>query len=260
MQTALNTTAAGGVSQLAPSRPQPVPWSSRAGPLDSAGPTAVQPGFVPGRSGGSGGPPPPDGRFFNNPLNIRAIITGSSDGYRSPEPPSRLDTLSPLHYLHRDRLIPGGGPSGSNLMGMEGFRPSFSASHPTATQPPNNPGPGMEYGNGSSVLPVELIAYNDLMMDIGTAQYLGAEIQEPVANSSTPTNDGGGINSSGSGTNGYQLQGVSHHVPHEPPQTMSSFGFSQPGQPSCGVSHISTQQASTNSWVRRPVGGITDYG
>jgi len=261
IQSTLNTTTVDEVTQLAPSKPQPL------GPLESAGPTAVQPNFVPGKPGGP--PPPPDGRFFNNPLNLRAIITGSSDGYRSPGPPSRLDTLSPLRYLHGDRLIPGGGPPG--LKPMEGLRSPFSAPHPLPTQPSDGPGLGMEYGNGrqsapssSSVLPAELIAYNDLMMDIGTAQCLGVETQEPAlpapfANPSMPTNDGWDIDSSGSGTNGYQWQEVSHNVLHDPPQTMSPFGHLQQGQPSCGVGYMSAQQVHTNSLGQWPAGGITDY-
>lgn len=44
--------------------------------------------------------PPTTGRGGPQP-NLRAVVTGTGDEYRSPESPSGLDTLSPLHYLHR---------------------------------------------------------------------------------------------------------------------------------------------------------------
>jgi len=273
-RSGLNTTAADEVTQLAPSKPEPVPGPSTAmGPLGSGRPSAVQPDLIPGRSGGFGGPPPPDGRFFNSPMNLRTIMTGAGDGYRSPEPPSRLDTVSPLYYVHNERPMLGGGPtiSGFNPSEMVAGRlgPSFSVSRSVATQPPNGPGLSVEHGCGvplppspsSSVLPAELMVYNDLMMDIGTAQHLGRETRElgppPFVHPSTPTNDGRGINDPGRGANGYQWQGVSHHAVHEPPQAMSSFGYHQPGQPYYEVGHTSAQH--TNSGGQWPTGGITDY-
>jgi hypothetical protein len=69
----------------------------------------------------------------------------------------------------------------------------------------------------------------------------------------TPTDGGGGTNGAGSGTNGYQWQGVPHHVLHEPRQTISPFGYPQPGQPSYGVvAHIPAQQVDTDFEGQRP--------
>lgn len=270
IQKNLNTTGVDEVARLAPSEPEPIPGPSTAmGPSNSAGSAAAQPALVSGKPGGPGGPPPSDGRFFNDPLNLRTIMTGTSDGYRSPEPPSRLDTLSPLRHLHNNRTMPGGGPTGLNPSGVatERLRPSFSVPQPVGTQPPKDPGPSMEHGYGppppsssSSVLPVELMVYNDLMMDIGTAQYLGAEKREPVLYSPRPANDGGGINGFGFNANRYQRQEVSsYHVVYEPPQTVSSFGYPQPGQPSCGVGLMPAQQMHSNFGGQRPPGGMTDY-
>ena len=263
-----NATAVDEVTRLASPKPEPAPGQSNDGEsLESGRLAAAQPGPTPGKSGGLGGPPPPDGRFFNNPLNLRTIMTGTGDGYRSPEPVSRLGTLSPLHHLHKDRPILGGGSLG---MATERPRPSFSAPQAIATQPPNGPGFGAEYGHGlppplstSSVLPPELTAYNDLMMDIGTAQYLGTEVREPgpppFVYPPVPTNDGGSASDSGLSINGYQRQGVSYHVVHGSPQTMPSFGYHQQGQPYRGVDHISAQQMDTNCGAQWPTGGITDY-
>lgn len=251
----------------------PVQTSKAMKSLDSAGQTAVQPSLIPGKPGGSpGGPPPPDERFFNDPRNLRTIITGTGDGYRSPELPSRLDTHSPLHHLPMDRPMLDGGPTGlspSEIL-TERLRTPFSVPQPVATNPPDDSGLGMEYGYGqppplsnSSVFPAELMVYNDLVMDIGTAQYLGLEMIDqttpPLVNLSMMTGDGGGISGTGSSANGYQWQGVPHHVPHEPPQTKSSFGYPQPGQPSYGVGYISAQQTGTDFEGQWPPGGITDF-
>lgn len=262
-RSSLNTTAVDKVTQLAPSKLEPVPGlNTTVEPLESGGPSTVQPDLIPGKSAGSGGPPPPDGRFFNSPLNLRTIMTGAGDGYRSPDPPSRLGTLSPLYRMHNEHPALGGGPTVSGFnpseMATGMLKPSFSVPRSTTTQPPNGPGLNAEYGYGvpppplpnSSVLPAELMVYNDLMMDIGTAQYLGREMRElgpsPFVHPSVPTNDGRGVDGSSWGTNGYQRQGVSHHMAHEPPQAMSSFGYPQPGQPHYEVGHVSAQQMHTN--------------
>ena len=269
IQTSLNTAAVDEVTDFAPSKSKPVPVQSKAMELSDS---AVQPGLIP-RKLGAGGPPPPDGRLFNDPRNLRTIMTGTGDGYRSPEPPFRLGTLPLPHYLHKDRPMLGGGPSGlspsETLTGQ--LRPPFSVPQPTATQPSNSPGLGMEYGYGplptlssSSVLPAKLMVYNDLIMDIGTAQYLGSEMREqtlpPPVNPLMPADDGGRIRDTSSSANWYQWHGVSHHALHERPQVMSSFGYPQPGQPSCGVAHISTQQTHTNFEGQWPPGVITDFG
>lgn len=269
IQKNLSTTGVDEVVRLAAFKPEPIPGPGTVmGLSNSAGSTTAQPSLVPGKPGGPGGPPPTDGRFFNDPLNLRTIMTGTSDGYRSPEPPSRLDTLSPLRH-HNHRIIPGGGPTRLNPSGVatEQLRPSFSVPQSVGAQPSKDPGPGMEHGCGpppplssSSVLPVELMAYNDLVMDIGTAQYLGAEKREPVPCSPMPTNDGGGINGFGLNANGHRRQGVSsYHVVHEPPQTVSSFGYPQPGHPSCGVGLVPAQQMHSSFGGQRPPGGMTDY-
>jgi len=197
-------------------------------------------------------------------------MTGSGDGYRSPEPPSRLATISPPFYsLHRGRQ-PLGGPSNSGYnpsgVTMERPGPSFSAQQPATTQSPNNPGFGTGLGCGpppalsnSSVLPVELMAYNDLMMDICTAQYLGAELQAPgpppFVHPTMSTNNGGGVDGFGSNINAYQWQGASQNV-HELPQTMPPFGYPQPGQPQM---QATAQQTGTNFGGQWPTGSITDY-
>jgi len=112
----------------------------------------------------------------------------------------------------------------------------------------------------SSVLPAELMVYNDLVMDIGTAQYLDSEMRESappaLLSLSVPTDGGGGTNATGSSTNGYPWQGV----PHEPPRTISSFEYPRPGQTSYGADRTSAQQADTNFEGEWPPGGITDFG
>lgn len=226
--------------------------------LKSAVPAAVQP---PGTSGGQSGPPPQEGRFFNNPMNIRTLMTGSGDGYRSPEPSCRLDTLSPLHHTYTERTMSSPMISGFDLSGTgtaaERTGPStFSAHQPAVIQPPNNPGPGMEYGyeallSSSSVLPAELMVYNDLMMDLGTGQYLGNEAEGPGPLPFThPSVDGD------TGINGYQWQGMSQHIPQ---QEISTFGYPQPGQPHHGVNQASEQQAGTSFGGQWPTRGIVDY-
>ena len=274
--TSSKTTEADGVTQLAPPKPERIPGPGKvAGSLEPPGPTSVQQGSVPGKSGGLGGPPPSDGRFFSNPLNLRTITTGTGDGYRSPGPPSRLDTISPLHHTYRDRLMVGDGLTVPGLnqslseMATERFRPPH-APQQVATQPPNDPGLGTEHRYGqlpppsdSSVLPAELMAYNDLMVDIGTARYLGKEMREPgpspFAHPPMSTNSGRDASGSGLSTNGYQRQGFPHSAMHEPPQTVLPFGYPQQGQPYCGVGHPSAQQTHVNYGGQRPTGGIMDY-
>lgn len=274
IRTSLKATAVGGITQPAAHKPWPVPRPNKAaGPPESAGRTAAQPGIVPGKTRGLGGPPQPDERFFNNPLNLRTIMTGTGDGYRSPEPPSRLDTLSPLHHLHKGYPILGGNLTvpGQSSLGMTAERLGTSTvTQPIATQPPPNdpdPGIGHRYGppppsSNSLVLPVELMAYNDLMMDIGAAQYLGTEIQEsgppPFAHPPVPMNDGWGDNDSGSSTSGYRGPGPFCNVMHESPQTVPSFGYPQQGQQYCG-GHAPAQQTHANYGGRLPTGGIVDY-
>jgi len=197
-------------------------------------------------------------------------MTGSGDGYRSPEPPSRLATISPFYSLHRERESLGGpSNSGYNPSGvtMERPGPSFSAQQPATTQSPNSPGFGTGLGCGrlpalsnSSVLPVELMVYNDLMMDIGTAQYLGAELQPlgppPFVRPTMSTNGGGGVDPFGSNINAYQWQGASQNV-HGLPQTTPPFGYPQPGQPH-GM-QATAQQIGTSFGGQWPIGSITDY-
>jgi hypothetical protein len=222
--------------------------SNRASPSTSAVnedvSASVQPGFI---LGTSGGPPPPGGRFFNNPANIRTLMTGSGDGYRSPEPPSRIDILPPL----RERAMAGGDPRNS------GFHQSGMVTERTGQSFSDSPGPGMEHGCGSQpplssslVLPAELMVYNELMMDISTGQYLGAEMQElvtrPFIHPSVSANDDGGVN--GFGADGNPWQGMVH----EPWEGISSFGYPQPCQPD----HTSGPQTGGNFG---PTGGTIDY-
>ena len=243
----------------------PLPGRTAEPSVESAGPGDAQRGLIPENPGKPGGPPPPDGRFFNDPRSLRTILTGTEDGYRSPEPPSRLDTLSPLRHVHLERPMFSGGPTGMNQALMERLRPSPSVTQPVAAQPPGGPGPGIEHGCGppppssnSSVLPAELMFYNDLVMDIGIAQYLGSEVRErappPPINLSMSRGDDG----SGSYANGYQWQGVSHHASQEPPQA-TSFGCPQPGWPSCGTNDISAQQPHASFDGQWLSGGITDF-
>lgn len=230
----------------------------------TAVPATVQPGFTPGTPGGPVGPPPSQGMFFNNPAHIRTLVTGSGDGYRSPEPPSRLDSILPFHPTHREQGMAGGGPtySGFDLSGMATERtgPSFSAQQPA--QPANSPG----YGpwpplSSSSVLPAELMVYNDLMMALGTGQYLGTEMMDlgppPFIHPSMSSNDGGGV--SGFGTNRYQWQGTSQDMMQGPPQTISLFGYPQQGQSCHGGDYISGQQTGASFEGQWPTGGIVDY-
>jgi len=266
-RTYSNTTMDDEVTRLAPPKPESVPGLSGAvGPLESAGPVTVRPGLIPERSGGIGGPPPPDGRFFNNPLNLRTIMTGTGDGYRSPEPPSRRDTLSPRRHPGLD-----GGPPVSGLnpseIAAEQLRQSSSVPQPAVTQPPDL---GMDGGYGappvsssSLVLPVELMVYNDLMVDIGTAQYLGAEMREPgpppFAYPPMPVNGGRGVNGFGSNTNGYRWEDFPRHATHEPPQTVPSVWYPQQDQPYRGGDHTSAQHAHTGYEGQWPTSGIVDY-
>lgn len=264
----IDTVMASEEPRLAPSKADPGPGSVRTMEQPKATvPTTFQPGSAQGTHSGSGGPPPPGGKFFSNPANLRTLMTGSGDGYRSPEPPSRLATISPFYSLHRERAPLGGGPpnSGYNPSGavMERPGPSFTAQQPVTAQSPNSPGFGMGLGCGpplalsnSSVLPVELMVYNDLMMDIGTAQYLGAGLQGPPSfvHPTMSTNDGGGV---GSNINAYQWQGASQNV-YGLPQTMPPFGCPQPGQPQHGM-QATAQQMGTSFGGQWPTGSITDY-
>ena len=255
-----------------PIDPVPVP-SEGVELLEPAGPMAIRPGLIPGRSGGLGGPPPPDGRFFSNPLNLRAVLTGIGDGYMSPEYPSQLGNLSPLHPVYKDHRTMGGDAQtpGSNPPGVaaELLGPSLSVP-PAVTQIHNDPGLGTEYGcrpslpwSSSSVFSAELMAYDDLMRDIGTAQYLGTEMREPLpppfAHPSMSANGDMGINGSGSSTDGYRWQGAPHHGTHEPAQTSPLFGHLYPGQPRYGADRVSAQQAYGSREGQWPTGSITDY-
>jgi len=101
--------------------------------------------------------------------------------------------------------------------------------------------------------------YNDLMMDLGTGQYLGTELGDlgrvhpPFIHPSTPANDCGGVNNGVGGMNGYQP------LAQEPSQTVSSFDYPQSCQPHRGVGHTSGQSTSTGFEGQRPTGGIVDY-
>lgn len=262
----LHTAAAKEVSQPTPSQPVPMRVTE---PSTAAVPATVQPGLFPR---GPGGLPQPEGRFFNNPANIRTLVTGSGDGYRSPVPPSRAETLFPLYHMHRERVTPGVRPTnpGFDLSGMaaESTGPSFSAQWADVTQTTNSPGLGTDYGCGpwpplssSSVLPAELMAYNDLMMDIGIGQYLGTGVRDleppPFIHPSTTTNESGGVNDFG--MNGHQWQDTSQHMMRELPQTVSSLGYPQPSGPDHEGGHTSGQQAGASFGGQWPSGGITDY-
>ena len=172
-------------------------------------------------------------------------MTGSGDGYRSPEPQSRLDTLSPLHHPDKERLAFDRSPK------EIGTGPPFSAEPSLVTQSPKSPSP--------SVFPAELMVYNDLMMDISTAQYLGIEIGDPgpppSVHPSTPTNYGRGAD----GMNEYRWQGVRQDTAHELPQKTSLFDYSQPDQPQGGMGHTPAQQMGTEGWGPWPAGGVVDY-
>lgn len=254
-RTSLNTAAANEAT-----RPAPGP----IGMTEAATPANVQPGnFISGTSGGPSGPPP-EGRFFHNPVNLRTLMTGSGDGYRSPEPATRLDAIFPHHHTDRERAVHGGSSTNSGFhpsgMATERTGPSFSAQQPAVTQS-HSAGPGMGHGHGprplmsnSLVLPAELMVYNELMMDIGTGQYLGAEMGNLGL---PPFIGGGGIN--GLGTNGHQWQGISQNLVHEPPQAISSFGYPQPSQPHHGVDRTSGQQTGVTFGGQWHTGGTIDY-
>jgi len=258
-----NVTADDEITRLAPPKPKSVPGASGAiGPSESAGQAAVRPGFVPGKPRGLGAPPPPDGRFFNNPLNLRTIMTGAGDGYRSPEPQSRRDALSPPRHCP---TMNGLNPSGT---AAEQSQPPFSVPQPVVTQPPNDPvGRWMEHGYGlppppssSLVLPVELMAYNDLMVDIGTAQYLGAGMRPPFAHPPMPANGGRGANDFSSNVNGHQREDFPQRVAHEPPQVVPPFWHPQQDRPHRGVDYASAQQTHAGHEGQWPVSGTVDYG
>lgn len=264
-RTRLDTTADGGITRAAPTNPESVPRQNGAvEPLESAGPAVIRPGPVPGKPGD--GPPPPDGRFFSDPLNLRTIMTGTGDGYRSPEPPSRRNAFSPPR--HHQTL--GGSLPVSRLNPPEMAAPSFSVPQPVMTQPPNEPGLGTGQGYGSLpplssslVLPVELMVYNDLMVDIGTAQYLGVEMQgpgpSPFAHPPMPAHDGRGVDGFGSHANGYRWEDPSHRVTNEPPQVVPSFWYAQQDRPYHGVDHAPARQAYAGNEGQWPANGIVDY-
>jgi len=263
-RTPLNTTADGGITRVAPKKPEPVPQQNGAvEPLESSGPAANRPGLILGKLGG--GPSPPDGRFFTNPLDLRTITTGTGDGYRSPEPPPLWNTFSPP----RRHSALGGLPV-SGLNSWEMAVPPFSVSQPVVIQPPNDPGLGMERGCGPLppspslfVLPVELMVYNDLMVDIGTAPFLGAEMQEPgpppLTQSPMPARGGRGVTDFGLCTNGYGWEGFAQGVTSEPPQTVPSFWYPRQDQPYPREDPVSAQQTYTGNEGQWPTNGIVDY-
>jgi hypothetical protein len=259
-------------SRPAPSKREPGPGPGKImEPTKSPAPGIAQSSFIPGISTGT---PPPKGRFFNNPVNLRTLMTGSGDGYRSPEPPSRSDTFSPLH-IPREPQTFGGGPTNPrpHLPGAGTGQPGptfYTQPAPLATQSSSNPGLGMGYGYGSlppssrsSVLPPELVAYNDLMVDIGIAQYLGTGMRDvgspPSVHPSMPPGYGGGTDSFGSNVNGDRLEGFSQHTTDELLQTISPFEHSQLGQLHVVADHASAQRAGSGFEGQWPTGGTVDY-
>lgn len=250
----------GEITQTTPSEPGAIPGpENTTGSFEPSAPMDVGSSFIPGG--------PPDGRFFNNPVSIRTLMTGSGDGYRSPEPPSRLQSLYPLHHLRRESTRADGGPtnSGSRLPETATDWPGPSL---TATLPTRGLGFDPERGYGqlpplqnSSVLPAELMVYNDLMVDISTAQYLGTWMQDlgapPFAHPTMSANSGGGDFDLSS--NWYQLESVSQPVIHEPPSMMRSVGCPSPGSQCRGVNQSFAGQAGTGFGGQRSPGGIRDY-
>jgi hypothetical protein len=107
------------------------------------------------------------------------------------------------------------------------------------------------------------MAYNDLMVDIGTAQYLGTEMQDvgspPSVHPFMPPNYGGGTDSFGSNVDGYQWKGFSQQTTDELLQSISSFGHSQPGQLHDVADHTSAQRAGAGFGGQWPNGAIVDY-
>lgn len=271
----LNPSATSEITRPAPPKSEPGPEPMRiTEPLGAAVPASFQPGLISRTSGEPGSAPPPEGKFFNNPANIRTLITGSGDGYRSPEPPYRLDILPLLHHRHKEREMAHGNstnygfhPSG---MATERTEPPFSTQQAVVSQPQNGPGSGMDYGYGSLpalssslVLPAELMVYNDLMMNISTGQYLGAGIQDlgppPFTHPPAPMNPGGGF--TGLVANDVnQWQGISRGiVAPEPSERNSPFGYPQPFQPHYGLDRNSGQQMGTSFVGQWPTGGTIDY-
>ena len=260
----LNTTGDSGTTRVELTKPKSVPRKNGAvGPLEFSVPVAIRP-LISRQPGG--GPPPPDGRFFSNPLNLRTIITGTGDGYRSPEPPSRRNGFSPP----RRHPTLGGSLPVSELNLPEMVVPSFSVPQPVVTQASNDPGLGMEHGYGPSppsssslVLPVELMVYTDLMVDIGTAQYLGGEMREPgpspFAHPPMLAHVGRGVNGSGSRTDGYRWEDLSHCATNGPPQVVPSVWYPQQDQPYRGVDHAPAQQVYAGNEGQWPTSGIVDY-
>lgn len=165
----------------------------------------------------------------------------------------------------------GGSPPVSGLNPPEMTIPSFSVPQPVMTHLHSGPDLGMERGYGPSppsssslVLPVELMVYNDLMVDIGTAHYLGAALREPgpppFAHTPMPAHDGRGVGDSGSRTNGYRWEDSSYRVTNEPPQAVPSFWYAQQDQPYRGVDHAPARQAYAGNEGQWPASGIVDYG
>ena len=129
----------------------------------------------------------------------------------------------------------------------------------------------MEHGYGalppsssSLVLPVELMVYNDLMVDIGTAQYLGAGMREPgpppFAHPLMPVSGERGFNDFGSNMNGHRWEDFPQRVTHEPLQAVPPLRYPQQDQPYCRVGYGSAQQTHAGHEGQWPAGGIVDYG
>ena len=187
-----------------------------------------------------------------------------------PAIPTAIGPSSSLHHLHEERPTVGGGPTNSGILpetATEPPGPSFTAPQPTTTLPASGLSLDPELGYGqlpplasSSVLPAELMVYNDLMMDIGTAQYLGTGVQDlgspQFAYPTVSANGNGG--DFGSSSNWYQLESVSQPV-IQLPSMMRSAGYPPPDSQYRGMNQSFPGQTGTGFGGQWSPGGIRDY-
>ena len=188
-----------------------------------------------------------------------------------PEPVPKI--VEPLEPAAPTTFGVGGGLMNSGIhlpeTATEPPGPSFTAPQLATTLPASGPGfePELGYGQlppsaSSSVLPAELMVYNDLIMDIGTAQCLGTGVQDLGSPQFTyPTIsanvDGGDF---GSSSNWYQWEGVPQPVIDEPPSMMpSTFGYHQPGPQYYGVNQSFVEQMGAGFEGKRSPRGVVDY-
>ena len=188
-----------------------------------------------------------------------------------PEPVPKM--VEPLESAAPTTVGVGGELTDSGIhlpeTAMEPPGPSFTAPQLATTLPASGPGFDPELGYGqlpplasSSVLPAELMVYNDLIMDIGTAQYLGTGVQDLGSHQfAYPTISANGDSGDfGWSSNGYQWEGISEPVIHRPTSTMpSTFGYHQPGPQHCGANQFSAEQNDVDLVGQWSPGGIRNY-